>query len=158
MKPEIDESLNKKNIPVQESWDSEIFFSEDGILKAILYTDNLKVYERPKETLLEGVHIDFYDEFGQKSSKLTSKFGKIDDLSKNMYAIDSVVAVSDSGVVLTSDELLWKNKEKKIVTEKFVRIVSEDEIIEGYGLESDQDLNNYTIFNITYYSSVKKEK
>ncbi len=75
--------------------------------------------------------------------------------SQDMYAIDSVVAVSDSGVTLTTDELIWKNKSKKIITDKFVRIVNKEEIIEGYGFESDQNLHNYTIFNITYITTVE---
>ena len=75
--------------------------------------------------------------------------------TQDMYAIDSVVAVSDSGVTLTTDELIWKNKSKKIITDKFVRIVNEEEIIEGYGFESDQNLHNYTIFDITYITTVK---
>ena len=75
-----------------------------------------------------------------------------------MYAIDSVVAVSDSGVTLTTDELIWKNKTKKIVSDKFVRIVSDDEILEGYGFESDQDLQNYTIFDITYITTIDENE
>ena len=72
-----------------------------------------------------------------------------------MYAIGNVVAVSDSGITLTTDELIWKNKNKKIVTDKFVKIKSDKEIIEGYGFESDQDLQNYTIFNITYVTTLE---
>jgi len=40
------------------------------------------------------------------------------------------------------------------MTDKFVKIVSSKEIIEGYGFESDQNLRNYTIFNITYVTNV----
>lgn len=154
--PVDDPSLMQEKLPVQESWDSEIYFSENGIVKAILYSDNLKVFDDPRETVLENVKIDFYNEQGEKTSYLTSKRGRVDDISSDMFAIDSVVAISDSGVTLTSDELIWKNKDKKIVTTKFVRIVTEDEIIEGYGLESDQSLSNYVIFNSTYYAKKKK--
>ena len=59
--------------------------------------------------------------------------------------------------ILTLDQpnnrLLYKTK--KIVTDKFVKIITNDEIIEGYGFESDQDLQNYTIFNITYTTTVE---
>jgi hypothetical protein len=66
-----------------------------------------------------------------------------------MYAIDSVVAVSDSGVVLKTQELMWRNSDKKIVSDKFVTIVSPKEKISGYGFESDQHLRNYVIKKIT---------
>lgn len=154
LKPKIDQSIKSEELPDQESNIATITFTEEGKLKAILYADNIQVSSEKKEKILKNMKIDFFDDNEKNSSVLTSLNGKIDDNTQDMYAIDSVVAVSDSGVVLTTDELIWKNKSKKIVTDKFVRIVNNDEIIEGYGFESDQNLTNYTIFDITYITSV----
>ena len=33
-------------------------------------------------------------------------------------------------------------------------MINKDEVIEGYGFESDQNLKNYTIFDITYITTV----
>ena len=74
-----------------------------------------------------------------------------------MYAIDSVVAVNDSGIVVKTNELEWRNRDKKIVSDKFVTIDSPSEHIEGYGFESDQHLRNYVIYNITYITTAKKD-
>ena len=154
LKPKIDQSITSEELPDQESNIATITFTEEGKLKAILYADNIQVSSEKKEKLLRNMKIDFFNDEEKNSSVLTSLHGKIDDNTQDMYAIDSVVAVSDSGVVLTTDELVWKNKSKKIVTDKFVRIVNKDEVIEGYGFESDQNLTNYTIFDITYITSV----
>jgi LPS export ABC transporter protein LptC len=110
------------------------------------------------EKLLTNVKIEFFNEFEERTSVLTSLHGKIDDDTQDMYAIDSVVAVSDSGTTLFTDELVWENETKKIKSQKFVRIVSPDEILEGYGFESDQDLENYTIFDITYITTIEEDK
>ncbi len=155
LKPQIDSSVSSDQLPDQESTTATITFTEYGKLRAILYSDNIKILRDEREKLLKNVRIDFFDENEKQTSTLTSLFGKIDDGTQDMYAIDSVVAVGDSGLTLTTDELIWKNKEKKIVSDKFVRIVSEKEIIEGYGFESDQNLKNYTIFNITYITTVE---
>lgn len=157
LKPQIDETITSEELPDQESKNAKITFTEEGKLKAILFADNIKVIGNKNEKLLENVKIEFYNEEEIQTSTLTSLEGKIDDLTQDMYAIKDVVAVSDSGVTLTTDELIWKNKTKKIVTDKFVRIVSEEEIIEGYGFESDQNLSNYTIFNITYITTLENE-
>jgi LPS export ABC transporter protein LptC len=157
LKPQIDNSLNSDEIPDQESRNATITFTEDGKLKAVLYSDTIRVIERKNEKELVGVKIKFYNDQEVQTSQLTSKKGRIDDNTQDMYAIDSVIAVSDSGVTLTTDELVWKNKTRKIVTDKFVKIVSDKEIIEGYGFESDQNLNNYTIFDITYVTSTEKK-
>jgi hypothetical protein len=63
------------------------------------------------------------------------------------------VAVNDSGIVITSDEMMWRNRDRKIVSDKYVTIVSPKEKIEGYGFESDQNLRNYIIYNITYITT-----
>jgi LPS export ABC transporter protein LptC len=155
LKPQIDATINSEELPDQESKQAVITFTEEGKLKAILYSDNIKVLGDKSEKLLENIKIEFFDETEKQTSTLTALHGKIDDETQDMYAIDSVVAVSDSGVTLTTNELIWKNKTKKISTDKFVRIVNKEEIIEGYGFESDQNLHNYTIFNITYITTVE---
>jgi LPS export ABC transporter protein LptC len=157
LKPQTDSSINSEDIPDQESRNATITFTEEGKLKAILYADVIRVLGDKNQKDLENVKIDFYNEQELQTSSLTSRKGRIDDNTQDMFAIDSVIAVSDSGVTLTTDELIWKNKTRKIITDKFVRIVSDKEIIEGYGFESDQNLQNYTIFDITYVTSTDKK-
>ncbi|MCB9247970.1 MAG: LPS export ABC transporter periplasmic protein LptC [Ignavibacteriales bacterium] len=157
LKPQTDSSINSEDIPDQESRNATITFTEEGKLKAILYAEVIRVLGDKNQKDLENVKIDFYNEQELQTSSLTSRKGRIDDNTQDMFAIDSVIAVSDSGVTLTTDELIWKNKTRKIITDKFVRIVSDKEIIEGYGFESDQNLQNYTIFDITYVTSTDKK-
>jgi len=158
VQPSVDKSLTEKELPSQEGWDSQLNFTEEGKLRAILYYRHMTMYEDRKETLLEGVKIDFYNQNEIHSSTLTSLKGRVDDKSKNMWAIDSVVCVNDSGVILTTDELMWRHKDKKIVSDKFVTIISPKEKIQGYGFESDQNLRNYVIYKITYITSVNNTK
>ncbi|NOX64591.1 MAG: LPS export ABC transporter periplasmic protein LptC [Chlorobi bacterium] len=159
IKPEVDLTLEEENMPVQESWDSKVIFTEEGKLQGVLYSDHMREYKEPKEKLLDGVKIIFYNKEGKPTSQLTAKKGKIDELTQDMYAIDSVVAINDSShVKLETDELMWRKKDEKIVTDKFVRITSDEEIIEGYGFESDQQIKNYVIRNVTYQTITQKKK
>ncbi|MFA7290518.1 MAG: LPS export ABC transporter periplasmic protein LptC [Melioribacteraceae bacterium] len=153
LKPEIDTN-ESKDMPVQESWNSKIIFSQDGRIKAVLFTKHLEIFEDKNETLLKDIKIEFYDSNNVKSTTLTALKGRVEDLTKNMYAIENVIVANDSGVVLKTQELMWRNLDEKIISDKFVRIVSNEEIIEGYGLVSDQHLKNYVIKRITY-SAIK---
>jgi hypothetical protein len=106
-----------------------------------------------KETLLDSnVKVEFYNDLDSITTTLTSKRGRVEDISRNLYAIDSVVAVNDSGVTLITQELMWRNNDRKIVSNMFVTILTSLEKIEGYGFESDQSLRNYVIYNVTYVS------
>jgi LPS export ABC transporter protein LptC len=150
VKPSVDPSLSVEELPAQESWDATVFFSDSGRTTAILKAGHLRMFSDRKETLLdEGVKVDFYDENEIKTSTLTSEKGRVDDATRDLYAIDSVVVENDS-VTIRTDELKWRNSDKKIVSDKFVTIISPKEKIQGYGFESDQHLQNYVIYNITY--------
>lgn len=150
VKPPIDRTFQDKDIPAQESWNSVVTFSDSGKVRAILYAGHIRVYPDKNETLLDSsIKIDFYDVSERKTTTLTSKRGRVDDLTNDLFAIDSVVAVSDS-ITITTEEMMWRNKDRKIVSDKFVTIISPKEKIQGYGFESDQNLRNYVIYNITY--------
>ncbi len=158
VKPKVDASFIVEELPTQESWNSTVFFTDSGKTRAILYTGHLLVFNSRKETILqEGVKVEFFNSLEMKTTTLTSKRGKVDEKTNDLYAIDSVVAVNDSGIVVKTNELKWRNKDKKIVSDKFVTIDSPDEHIEGYGFESDQHLRNYVIYNITYITRATKD-
>ncbi len=150
IQPQIERSNIEGEIPSNESWNSKIIFTDEGRVKAILYSDHLKMFEVQKITLLGKMKINFYNNEQKSTSWLTSLRGRVNDVTKDMYAIDSVVAQNDSGTVLKTSQLMWRNSDQKIVTDKFVTITSPKEIIQGFGLESDQHLENYKIFNVTY--------
>jgi LPS export ABC transporter protein LptC len=158
VKPHVDSTISGGELPAQESWNSTVFFTDSGKTRAILYTGHLQVFNMKKETLLdEGLKVEFFNNQEQKTTTLTSKRGRVDEKTNDLYAIDSVVAVNDSGIVVKTDELKWRNKDQKIVSDKFVTIDSPQEHIEGYGFESDQHLRNYVIYNITYITNTKKD-
>ncbi|KAF0140994.1 MAG: hypothetical protein FD122_2000 [Stygiobacter sp.] len=158
IQPQMSKTNIEGEIPAHESWNSKVMFTDEGKIKAILFSDHLRKFELQKETLLEGVKIDFYDKEQRNTSNLTSIKGKVDDILRDMYATGNVIARNDSGVVLKTEELKWRNIDQKIVTDKFVSITTKKEIIEGYGLEADQSLNNYVVFHPTYTASVAKEE
>ncbi len=157
--PSINHSLNDKEIPAQESWNSVVIFSDSGKTMAVLHAGHLMMFSKSQETLLDSnIQVDFYNDQKVKTTTLTAKKGRVNDDTKNLYAIDSVVAVSDSGVVLKTQELMWNNKTEKIETDKFVTITSPKEKIQGYGFKSDQNLRNYTIYHITYITKMDTAK
>jgi LPS export ABC transporter protein LptC len=150
VKPSVDGKFSVEELPSQESWNSVITFSDSGKISAILYAGHLRKYDDKRETFLDqNIKVDFYDQNEVQTTTLTSIKGRVDETTNNLYAIDSVVVSSDS-VTIKTEEMMWRNKDRKIVSDKFVTVISPQEEIQGYGFESDQNLNNYVIYNITY--------
>lgn len=150
VKPSVDTNIKTEELPSQESWNSTITFSDSGKIKAILWTGHLRKYDDKHETYMDqNVKVDFYNQDQIKTTELRSKKARVDELTNNLFAIDSVVVFNDS-VTIKTQEMMWRNKDKKIVSDKFVTVISPKEKIEGYGFESDQGLKNYVIYNIVY--------
>ena len=45
VKPIINNAIGEGEIPTQESWDSKILITDDGLLKAIVYAEHIQMYE-----------------------------------------------------------------------------------------------------------------
>ena len=93
----------------------------------------------------QSVVVDFFDKEGRHTSKIISDSGFVEENGNFMTAKGNVNAVSDSGIVLLSEELKWNKDKKNIYTDKFVTIYSKGDTIHGYGFESDQEIKKWKI-------------
>ena len=150
-------NLKSYELPAQESWNNEIIFSDSGFTRAILKAGHILYYSDKDEYLLnESVKVDFFNKMGNHTSVLTSDSAKIDDKTKNMIAFGNVKVVSDSGVVLITEEMRWNNSTRRISGDKFVTITSPKETLQGYGFESDQNLKDYVIKKVSGQVTTKE--
>jgi LPS export ABC transporter protein LptC len=150
IKPMAGGGMSSASMPTQESWNTTVTFTDSGMVKAVLKTGHLSVFENSRTTLLDSsVHVDFFDELGRHSSVLTSRSGKVDETTNNLEAEGNVVVKSDSGVVVRTEKMKWDNARQLILSDEFVRITSPKEQLQGRGFESDQNLRNYKIFHVT---------
>ncbi|CAN5448358.1 LPS export ABC transporter periplasmic protein LptC [soil metagenome] len=135
--------------PTQESWNSEVTFSDSGNVKAVLKAGHISAYSTKAYYLIDsGAKVDFYKQ-GKQVSTLTGRRGKVNDITKDIEIYDSVTVVNNEGVSLSTEKLLWKDKSQKVSSDVFVRIITKTERIEGIGFESDQNLKNYVIYKVT---------
>lgn len=157
LRPSIS-SVNVRDLPAQESWNSTVTFSDSAKIKAILWAGYIAVFSDKQYTLLhDSVHIDFYDEQERRSSVLTAEKGRVNDRTKDLAAYEHVVVVSEDGTVLKTDSLFWDSATRKIQTEAAVEIISPSEHIYGQGLVSDQGLKDYRISRVTGQAVIKDE-
>lgn len=134
-------------LPTQESWNSNVTFSDSGRVRAILHAGHIRMFEEERYTLIDsGLVVDFYERSGNHSSVLTSKRGRVDDRKRDLEAFDNVVFRSDSGTVVETEYIFWDSELKKVRSDRFVTITSATERLQGYGFEADQGLKNYTVF------------
>jgi hypothetical protein len=73
VRPSVLNGVSGTQLPSQESWNSTITFSDSGNRQSVVRAGHIYAYDNSRTTFLEsGVIVDFYDEFGKHTTKLTS--------------------------------------------------------------------------------------
>lgn len=143
--------------PSQESWNTRVVFSDSGSVRAILQARHVAMYEQRKETLLDsGFVVDFYNESGIHTTRLSGQKGRVDDMTRDMEAFGKVVAVSDSGTTVQTEYLKWTRADRKLRSHTYVQLTSPKERLQGTGFEADQNLRNYVIYRVSGEAEVQE--
>jgi LPS export ABC transporter protein LptC len=128
----------------------EAFYSDNGHVKAKLNAPTLRRVndKSPYTELPDGMLVIFYGDSSTEQSRLTARYGISYDNSYKMEAKDSVHVVNNKGETLNTEDLVWDQRLHQILSDQFVKITTQDEIIMGDGFQSNEDLSNYTIRKI----------
>ncbi len=140
----VDSRLGK---PDQESWGVTIFLTEEGMIKAKIQSGHLEKYNEREFILLDSsVTVHFFDENEKHTSTLTCNIAEVNEKSNHMKAIGNVSAISDSGITLYTDTLLWNSRDEKMSTHcKIMVTTQKKDTLYGIGFESDSNLKNWVI-------------
>jgi len=136
---------SSSDVPDQIIEKTEVAFTVDGIRSTLIKANYVVKYEKRDLTLVKGVHTDFFDKEGKHTSVMDADSGIIRERRQELEALGNVVVISDKGVKLETESLKWDPQKQKIVTDDFVKLTKETDIIYGYGLEADQKLENFKI-------------
>lgn len=135
-------------LPAESGKDVEYIYTENGIIKSKLTAKVFNRYEASENyiEIPEGFIIEMFDEFGEIQTQISGKYAIRYETKKMMEAKYNVVVFDAvENKTLNTEHLIWNEAEKKISTNKFVKITTPDKIIFGDGLEADENFNFYTI-------------
>lgn len=149
-----------ENLSIERATNVAIRYTDSAKLKALIQTPLLVRYPRKKEPYTEmpkGLSAQFYDNQGGIDSRLSANYGINYEEKKLIKLNDSVRVVNKIGEELRSEELFWDQKEKRIYTNKFVKIIREGEEIRGDGFESNENFTKYKILKPSGRVKVKEK-
>ena len=147
---EVSAIVDTEVLPISVADDIKIIYSDSSLLKVILEAKHLERFtgEDPYLEMTNGVYVRFFNNLGEVESELKSNYAISYEHSDIMEAKENVIVVNKKGETLNTEHLIWEKKTEKIRTEEFVKITTEDEVIFGHGLESNQDFTKYRIKKI----------
>lgn len=147
-------SLLEEEGPDQESWNPELFISEDGLPRIHMRARYMARYDRPDSTymILSGtedgvdrVHVDLFDAEGDSSAVVISDRLTYYNREKRFVARGNVVVTTQDSSRLESEHLAWSESDHMVRTPGFVRYITTNQVVTGYKLEANEDLTEVKI-------------
>ena len=144
---------NRDGMPEMAGENMELIYSDSARLKYKVTTplynkynqENNKYDEFPK-----GIHAELYEKDGTMVGSITSKYAKKLEEEMLWELRNEVVVINADGKKLETDLMFWDMKKEIIYSDRYSRLTSGDQIIEGNnGFKSDQSLKKPVFNKIT---------
>jgi len=134
--------------PDSEQWQAIIQLHERGLKKSVIRSDYLAVYRFPgnNRTRLDTLEVDFFDMEGEKTSHLAADSGEIYDQDREgrrrVKTWGGVVLTGTGGQIVRADTLWWDEADDRLHTDGPVEVTREGDILNAIGFESDTQLED----------------
>lgn len=139
-------------LPTLTVRDFKTIFTDSGRIQLVLTSPIMEQYknsETPYSEFNLGILVNFYDGQEKPVGSVSSQYAKYTEATKIWELRDSVVVVNEDKDMLETEVLFWDQPKDKIYTDRFVKITSTDQIIQGFGFESDSKLQRRRIRKVS---------
>lgn len=130
-------------IPDQEARDFTLTETSEGMKNWTLWASYAAMYNDRNLVDARTIRIEFFDSKGKKYSTLVADQGLVDQRTNDLDAVGNVRIVTETGVRMETDSLRWVNRTRKIMSDAFVRVTRKQDVVTGYGFESDPNLDHF---------------
>ena len=135
---------------------------------SLLYTDstrnifNLKApeilnysnKERPYTEFTQGIELVYFADYPDTNSMITANYAVRYDSEKYWEATGNVVAKNTKGEVLNTEYMIWDEEKEIIYSDRYVKIITNEDVIEGQGFEADQSFSEWKITKVTGFINI----
>ncbi len=154
-------SIERSILPIIEQEGAKISYSDSGLVRLVIHAGQLKDYSDLKDfarqEFSKNFRVQILNENGEESGFLEA-INALNDIKKELWTLTGDVVVSKKGGnTLYTEKLFWDRNKKIFYTDSRVKIIQDGEEIVGIGLRSEEDLSEYTIFEVKGHLRGKKD-
>ena len=160
------QSLMDEEGPTSESWSPIMHISEDGKPRLRLEAGYMARYETADSTYLvmsvlsedsPRVRVDIFDAAGDSSAIVLSDRIMYFEREQRFVAEGDVVVQSHEDRWIYSEHLAWTERTARIHTPGYATIQTPTQTMSGYGLNADEDLQDFSMKNASGVVIVEDE-
>ena len=122
-----------------------------GNLEFELFASEIQTVQSPKEKTLfpNGIQIFAYNKALDTIATISSDFAIENKHNEIVEVKNNVISKNSQQHQLTTEQLFWDRRNKRIYTDGFVTLKTKNQIIMGFGFTADQYFSTYSLSNIT---------
>jgi LPS export ABC transporter protein LptC len=157
---EIKAAIDEDNLPSLSVEDLETTITDSGRVAYRFLAPEMNQYDNKEEPFTEfplGLHLFVYNNKGEIDAQIKSKYAVYYEKDELWELQNNVEAVNFKNEVINTEQLYWDSKSHSIYSDEFIKITTDTEILTGYGFESDEQFENYSITNISGILSIDEE-
>ena len=150
----------RDSLPSMRSLGVTTLISDSGITRYKIITEEWTVFDKknpPYWAFEKGVYLEKFDSLLHIDASIKADTAYYYEKKKLWELKGNVHIQSQRGDKFDTELLFWDENDKKVYSDKFIRIEQEDKTITGYGFESNQELTDYVIHNTTGVFTVENQ-
>lgn len=131
-----------QSFPSSEATNASTVFLTGSIVTTKIKSGRIVSYAEQDSAWGFGLFIDFFDEQGKHTSTLVADSALVREKQRFLEVFGRVKITTDDGRTLDTDHLAWNDTKRVITTDGYVVITKGNDIMRGYGFESDPELTH----------------
>lgn len=158
---EIKAAVDEENFPSLSVHDLETAITDSGKIAYRFITPEMNQYdnrEKPYTEFPQGLHLIVYNDQEEIDAQIKSQYAIYHEGEELWELQNNVEAVNFKNEVINTEQLFWDSRKHIIYSDEFIKITTDQEILTGYGFESDERLENYTIQRISGILTVEEDQ
>lgn len=143
-----DAVLERDSLPLMRTTGVDALISDSGVLRYRLVTAEYAIFDKktpPYWAFERGVYLEQFDSLHQVQATIQADTAYYYDRKKLWELRGHVFIQNQQGEEFRTEQLFWNQATERVYSDRHIRIRQTDNIIEGYGFDSDQRLTQYTI-------------
>lgn len=149
-------SMRSADMPDEQSDSVTMITMDKDVVTMQIIARHIDRYYKRKETLIDSLFLQSYDENGSLKSTLTCQTARINESSNVIVCTGDVVVNSENGK-LETPKLTWDRDTDKVKAEDGVKLTRGDDILWGERMRTDMHLDNIEIVKVSAAGTVKGE-
>lgn len=151
-KGEVAAIQDRSSLARMQSTGVETLVSDSGMIRYRMEAGSWSIYDKKKPSYWafeSGLHLERFDSLMVVDAYIDADTAYYYDKEKLWELRSNVKIENIKGEKFTTNLLYWNQVTEKVYSDDFITIYSGDQILKGYGFESDQKFEEYDIRKIS---------